>query len=113
MYSGILLLFAHWIGDYLFQTNEMATSKGRSFYWLNVHVAVYTLPILASALMLFPWDIALYFALLNALFHWITDFVTTRLAYRYQSNPRLFYPIIGFDQFTHGACLLGTLLYFE
>jgi hypothetical protein len=108
MYTAILLLFAHWVGDYALQTNEMANRKGDSLRWLNIHVIVYSLPILAAALILFDWRMALKYTLVNSLLHWMIDFTTTRIAGQVRDKPRLFYPIIGFDQFLHGACLLWT-----
>lgn len=108
MYDTILLLFAHWIGDYVLQTNDMANQKASSLQWLTIHVAVYCVPVVGVSLILFPLPTALYYLLANAGLHWLTDLTTGRLANRYRANPRLFYPIIGFDQFFHGACLIVT-----
>lgn len=111
MYPSLLLLFAHWVGDYGLQTNEMANNKGTSLRWLNIHVAAYSVPLLAAAFILFPWELALRFALVNSVLHWVIDFLTTKLSRQVRDTPRLYYPLIGFDQFLHGACLLGTYYY--
>jgi hypothetical protein len=112
MPTAILLLFAHWVGDYLLQTNEMASRKAASLKWLTVHVLVYCIPILCVSILLFPVPQALVFLAVNGVLHWITDFFTSRLAIRYKSNPRVFHSIVGFDQFIHAACLLGTTEFF-
>lgn len=39
------LLFAHCLGDYLFQTNYLASNKGKDNYLLFVHGVLYTLAI--------------------------------------------------------------------
>jgi len=105
----ITLFFGHWVGDYLFQTTQMATTKSKSFKWLNIHVLVYTTTILVFSFFILSREIWWRFALLNGILHWITDFFTSKLANHYAGNLRVFYPIIGFDQFIHIATLLLTL----
>lgn len=39
------ILFAHCLGDYLFQTNYIATNKGKDNYLLFVHCVLYTLAV--------------------------------------------------------------------
>src|SRR5687767_13589394 len=107
MQNAIVLLFAHWVGDYLFQSNEMATQKATSLKWLTIHVVVYCIPVFLAGIYLFQMRHALVYLAINAGLHWITDFVSSRLASRYRSDPRLFHSIVGFDQFFHGACLLA------
>jgi hypothetical protein len=109
MQNAIVLLLAHWVGDYLLQTNEMATQKATSLKWLTIHVAVYCIPILVAGILLFSMQQALTYLAINASLHWLTDLVTSRLATRYRANPRVFHLVVGFDQFFHSACLLGTV----
>lgn len=105
------MLFAHWVGDYALQTNQMASLKAFSLKWLSIHVLVYIIPITITAFVVFPTDVAWKFVAVNAMLHWLTDLVTGRLAHKHRDNPRMYYPIIGFDQFVHAACLLGTPLF--
>jgi len=109
MQNAIVLLFAHWVGDYVLQSNEMALQKATSLKWLTVHVSVYCIPVFIASALLFPLQQALVYLAINGVMHWITDLVTSRLANRYRSSPRLFHSIVGFDQFFHGACLLATV----
>jgi|SRR5579883_2370416 len=39
-------ILAHLVGDYILQTDKMATLKTRSLLWALIHAAVYTLPFL-------------------------------------------------------------------
>lgn len=105
MMDFIVLLLAHWIGDYLLQTNNMALKKHGSLKWLSLHVLVYATVLLILCNLVFSWQIALGYAVINSLLHWITDFFTSKLAAQYHSNRRIFYSILGFDQFVHMACL--------
>ncbi|MEN1784736.1 MAG: DUF3307 domain-containing protein [Bacteroidota bacterium] len=107
----IAVLIAHWVGDYLFQTSEMANRKSQSLKWLGLHVATYGTVLLFCAVLLFSWQVALGYTLLNFIFHFITDFITSKWAARYQNNPRLFFPILGLDQLLHGIALYWTYLY--
>lgn len=40
----VTLVFCHLIGDYVLQTNFLATTKGENWYHLIVHCILYTVP---------------------------------------------------------------------
>ncbi len=103
-----LILVAHWVGDFLFQSTRMAVEKSSSLKWLSAHVATYASVLLVLTLFLFHWKTAIIYVVINGLLHFVTDFFTSKLAARHQQNPRLFYPILGFDQMIHGLCLYLT-----
>jgi Protein of unknown function (DUF3307) len=105
----IVLFFGHWVGDYLFQTSNMAVQKSSSIKWLGLHVLTYTVTLSAFSFVFFPLGVWWKFVLLNGLLHGITDFFTSRIAKQYAGTPRVFYPILGFDQFIHLATLVYTL----
>lgn len=105
-----LILVAHWFGDYLFQTSSMAVKKSSSLAWLAAHVSTYSLVLGIFAIFLFPLELTLIYVALNALLHFITDFFTSKLASKYQDKPRIFYPVLGFDQMIHGLCLYLTYI---
>lgn len=102
----ITILFAHWVADFLFQTETMALNKSKSMKWLTVHVLTYTIVLLGFSLLLLNWQSALLFAGLNGALHWITDFFTSKLTTVYHNNRRVFFLIIGLDQFIHTATLI-------
>jgi hypothetical protein len=107
----LILLLAHWIGDYLLQFNSIANHKADSFYWLGIHVLIYSGVLFVASLFLFSLFAAIKYFLVNGLLHLVTDWITGNLASRYKSNQRVFYIIIGFDQFVHTITLLGTAVY--
>lgn len=106
----LVILGAHWIGDFLLQTSTMATKKHASLKWLFIHILTYTVVLLAISQLLFSWQVSLGFAVFNGAFHLVTDFFTSKLAARFVERPRIFYPILGFDQMIHVACLYWTYL---
>ena len=111
----ILLIFVvHFLADFVFQSSKMATGKSKSLKWLSIHVGVYGLVSLITAVFIsakfgnyvygFSWWI------LNVALHFAVDYVTSKLTSRLweQKNMRLFFVMIGFDQLLHNLCLMGT-----
>lgn len=111
----ILLIFVvHFLADFVFQSSKMATGKSKSLKWLSIHVGVYGLVSLITAIAIsakfgnyvygFSWWI------LNVALHFAVDYVTSKLTSRLweQKNMRLFFVMIGFDQLLHNMCLMGT-----
>ncbi len=106
----VWILLVHWVGDYAFQTSKMAMGKSHHFKWLAMHVITYSVVLLVCSLLLFPLKVAISYALINFGFHGITDFFTSKLTAKYRENPRIFFPILGFDQMIHGVTLYITFL---
>jgi hypothetical protein len=102
----ITILFAHWVADFLFQTETMALNKSKSIKWLTVHVLTYTIVVFGFSLLLLDGQTALLFAGINGALHWITDFFTSKLTTAYYNSRRVFFLIIGLDQFMHTAILI-------
>lgn len=122
-YLVIYLLVAHYVSDFMLQTDEMALQKSTSNAWLSRHVAVYTVALLAAVLLYngaviwwsgpsaaFHLEDALVFAALNGAIHWITDWCTSRWSARLWKAGRRhdFFCAIGADQLAHGATLVLT-----
>ncbi len=106
----VIILFAHWVGDFLLQTSSMALNKSKTLKWLGLHVLTYTAVLLVLSSLIFSWQVALGFAVINGLLHLVTDFFTSKLSARHIDKPRIYFPIIGFDQFIHLSCLYWTYL---
>jgi hypothetical protein len=98
----ILVVWLHFLADFILQTDKVAVNKSSSFWWLTVHAAVYSLPF-----FLIGW----HYALINAGLHWCVDAVTSRIAkYFFTHNQRhWFFVVIGCDQAIHATCLILTL----
>jgi len=111
--SFAIILFAHWLGDYIFQSENMALNKSGSIKWLSIHVLTYSVIILAFVLFLLPLKLAFSYFLLNAAIHWAVDLITSKAASHFRDQPRIFYPILGFDQFLHTLSLYLSFIYLE
>lgn len=100
----LLILFLHFVSDYVLQTSTMALNKSKSNYWLFLHSVVYTLPFLL---------IGVEYAVINGAFHFITDWVTSRVKSSYwdKENYRMFFAVNGADQFVHVATLFATYVF--
>jgi hypothetical protein len=105
MWLVILVVWCHFISDFLFQTDKMAVSKSSSNYWLTKHVLVY------SALFLVIFGPV--YAIVNFALHWITDFLSSRATTKlWKMGPdyrHWFFAVIGLDQAVHMTCLFLTL----
>lgn len=124
----VLVMFVHFVADFMLQTDKMAKNKSSSNAWLTYHILAYT----AVLLIVFG---PLY-ALINGLAHWATDWCTSRISKKFwmaaeenrkfiedprtgitidahrerqAHNVHWFFVVIGFDQFLHALVLIMTL----
>ena len=102
MNNYILIVWLHWFGDFILQSDRMALNKSKSNYWLSLHALTYGLP-----LLLLGWK----FALVNAAAHGVVDFFTSRgTAWLWKKEERhWFFVTVGFDQAVHLTVLFWTL----
>jgi len=91
------LLVAHFVADFLCQSDWMALNKGKRWDALTLHVGAYTLALAPFAAWAYtyssPTDATLPFGLwliVNAVAHFVQDAITSRI------NSRLwFLPLVG------------------
>ena len=110
------VLFCHWLHDfvvqgYLFPKLEIGKNKSKSWDILWLHILLYTCGMVACVgWFLTPEQLAA-FAFINGGSHFVIDAVTSRCGSRAyaRGDHRLFWSIIGFDQFLHVAILCATL----
>lgn len=115
----LLLLIAHYIADYVFQSRWMGDNKSSDNSALTGHVFVYTYAMaVASLFILVPgnghaatmWGL---FVLMTFISHWCTDYITSRETKRFwTSTPQRAYAtynVMGFDQLVHQLTLGLTL----
>jgi hypothetical protein len=123
--STLLILLAHFIADFVFQTRQMAENKGKSTYWLLQHIKVYTivLTIILIPMLLTICELIIFITI-NGFLHYATDFSTSRLTgyfFKKAETAKMtideplrmkwmgyFWLTIGFDQLIHGYCLFLT-----
>ena len=113
-----VVIFFHWVADFLLQNTEMATNKSKSNYWLTKHVKAYMFGILPITFFIIQFGNAtilgaLAWWLLNGGLHWCTDYLTSRWTSKLYAQQKFygfpaFFSVIGLDQVIHYVCLFGT-----
>lgn len=96
----VVILWAHFIGDFVFQSDYHAKNKSKDALILAEHVLLYSIPfILISALI----PVSLMWIFVNAIFHFITDFCTSKISSKLwsENKPHYFFVTIGADQAIH------------
>jgi len=111
----LIILFTHWVADFVAQSNWMAQNKSKSHYALYSHVLTYTLILFIGSLFISTNDIVLFYcwAIFNGLVHYGVDYITSRVSSKLYSEGKIhdFFVVIGFDQFLHAATLLLSYYY--
>lgn len=99
----LMLVWFHFLGDFILQSDRVATGKSKSNLILLEHVSLYSLPFVMFGL---------YFAAVNLVLHFCVDWATSRLtSYLWAKEERhWFFVVIGADQALHMTCLLVTYL---
>lgn len=67
------MLIAHFLGDFILQSDWMALNKSKDNGALSLHCVVYSMCFI-------PWGLKFY--VVTYLFHFMTDFVTSRITSR-------------------------------
>lgn len=108
--SVLGLMFAHWIGDFVLQTDKQAKNKSKSNYQLGLHVISYSSTMFMAATLLLPSKEAAVFFGITLAAHFITDYITSRINSKlYEANKiHNFFVSIGFDQWLHTVQILLT-----
>jgi hypothetical protein len=104
----LILLVVHWFADFVLQTRWQATNKSKDIVALTNHVGVYTLVLGVASICLFGVS-GIGFAVINGVFHFITDAFTSRATARLYAKQdwHNFFVVVGFDQLIHQLTLAG------
>lgn len=97
----LLLVWVHFIADFVMQSDKVAKGKSGSNKLLLLHVMIYSA-------FLVPFGLA--FAAVNMALHFATDYVSSRATSKlWQAGERhWFFVVIGADQAVHMSCLFLT-----
>jgi hypothetical protein len=97
----IILVWLHFLADFVLQSDKIATQKSSSLSALGIHSALYGMIFIVAGFQ---------YALLNGVLHGIVDFFSSRIAKKfYQEGDRhSFFVTIGADQAIHMTCLILT-----
>lgn len=104
--TSLLLVWTHFVADFLLQTDNMALNKSTNHRWLGLHALTYTVPFL-----LFGFK----FAVANGVAHFVVDFITSRCTRNlWDKGERFwFFNFVGMDQAVHLTTLFSTYALFH
>lgn len=116
VWAVTIMLFGHWLADFVFQPDWMSKAKSKNWYTLYQHTERIYLGSLLAGLTVF-WVFGgsligvVYWALINAAAHFGIDAVTSRITGKLYAKGDVhnFFVVIGFDQFLHLSLATGTL----
>ena len=107
----VFILLIHFLADFGLQTNDQAINKSSSNIFLFYHVGVYSLIwLIASYIIFLNVIMAILFSLITFLFHFGTDWVTSRVGKPFWSKGDYHngFAVVGFDQLLHYIQLYYT-----
>jgi len=112
-----IVLVAHFVCDFIFQTREIAENKSKDLVFLFVHGLGYgsqMVAVIAIVGLIFThvsFLILLTAGAFNMLAHTAVDFVTSKITSKAYKEEKFhkFFSIIGIDQATHVVTLLVLL----
>ena len=104
----ILIFILHFIGDFVLQPEIWAKTKYRDNRVLAFHAVVYSF-VFSALFAVKPVDFVFKFIVLTFIFHFITDFFTSKWSHNEYEKKSLyisvksigFWTVIGFDQLLH------------
>lgn len=108
----VVLLIAHWVADFVLQTHWQASNKSKRNDALALHVTTYMAVLLVTSLTLFGnSEIVIWFVLINAVMHFLTDWCTSRATAKLYAKQdwHNFFVVVGFDQLIHQLTLAVTM----
>lgn len=100
----LMLVWIHWLADFVCQTDYMAKGKSKSIKILSYHVWIYSVMFLP-----FGWKM---FAV-NFVTHWIIDYFSSRATSKLwaKGDVHNFFVVIGLDQALHLTTLILAAVY--
>ena len=115
MLVAFIIIFIHWISDFVLQTDWQAQNKSKNNFALLTHTSNYSMVWLLPMCLVFGkifWS-SIYFGVITFITHTITDYFTSRLNSKLWSAGKVhyFFVSVGFDQVLHYGQLFLTYYY--
>ncbi len=124
MLVAFIIIFIHWIADFVLQTDWQAQNKSKNNFALLSHTSNYSMVWLLPMCLVFgkmkggattEWIVwsTLYFCMITLITHTITDYFTSRLNSKLWAGGKVhyFFVSVGFDQVLHYGQLFLTYHY--
>lgn len=98
----ILVIWLHFLADFVLQSDYMSKNKSKSDLILLKHVCIYAVTFLV---------VGIPYAIVNACLHFVVDWCTSRITSHLYTEGKIhqFFVVIGFDQAIHMSCLILLL----
>lgn len=106
----LLLIWLHFIADFVLQSDVMAKAKSSDDTVLIKHVVIYSATFIPFALWAFGVADAAAFITMNYAGHFVTDYFTSRATTKLwiAGKRHWFFVVIGLDQAVHMTTLFAT-----
>jgi membrane-bound metal-dependent hydrolase YbcI (DUF457 family) len=100
----LIIIWIHYIADFIFQNDTMAINKSSSNKWLALHCLIYSISFICFGIISM---------ILIGVTHFIVDYITSRGTTKlWLANKRhWFFCLIGFDQVVHITILILIIKY--
>jgi hypothetical protein len=106
----IAIIWAHFIGDFILQSDYHAVNKSKNNKALLDHIMWYSLPFVVLTIITPATVLWLIF---NVIAHGAIDWITSRISSRLwqQNKKHWFFVTIGADQSLHFTCLFASYVW--
>lgn len=116
-----IIIWSHWVSDFVFQLDRMARNKSKCDAALMDHILWYSFILFIGSLFLFKFNVvyAGLYAVVNGIVHYYVDYFTSRWTSKLHAEGKMgadkfpnfgFFAIIGLDQAIHMSTLITTYL---
>jgi hypothetical protein len=114
LFAICAILVAHWIGDFIMQSDWHAQNKSKSNFVLFHHVMMYSIPMYFVGVLLLPLHLFFIWVIINVILHFITDYITSRITSKLwaKDDKHNFFVVVGLDQTLHFLALFSTFAFF-
>lgn len=107
--SLLLLLLAHWVGDFVLQPRWIGENKSKGILILLLHGLIYSMPVAIVSYFVFEEWLVPWLLIVDS--HIFIDYFSSKVTkYFYKKNKiYLFFTTIGFDQLLHTGTIIFAL----